>query len=230
MRIIAHRGASGIEPENTIRSFKKAEELHVDAIEMDVRPTKDNEIVVFHDHDLLRLFGDPRAVKDLTLAQLKEISKGREIPTLDEVLANVTTDLIVEIKVHGIEEQVFAKIKKFPHKVMISSFFPKVLKKIRALDGNIELGLAIGPGEFRLMPLVNYLTRKINLTSLNPWNKLVSSPIIALFKLSKRKIYVWTVNDEKEYLRMVKLGVDGVYTDHPEQFARTLTKLPAVKN
>jgi glycerophosphoryl diester phosphodiesterase len=216
MRIIAHRGASGLEPENTIRSFKKAEEIGVDMIEMDVHYSKDGEVVVFHDADLLRLFGDPRRVKDLSLAELKQISGDRQIPTLTEVISTLQTDLIVEIKVHGIEHKVMDIVKKFPHKVMISSFFPEVLKKIRTLDRNIELGIAVGFGELHLLPVVNFLTRNLNLFSINPNNRLVSAPIMALFKLSKRHVYVWTVNSQREYDRMKSLGVDGIYTDHPE--------------
>ena len=74
MIIIGHRGASGLEPENTIRSFKKAEELGVDMIEMDVRQSKDGELVVIHDRTLKRLFGVRKAVADLTVSELQEIS------------------------------------------------------------------------------------------------------------------------------------------------------------
>src|SRR6266478_2819603 len=95
MMIIAHRGASSLEPENTIRSFKKAEEIGVDMIELDVRRSKDGILVISHDPDLLRLFGDPRLIKELSLSEIKRISSmiDREIPTLDEVFQNIHTDL-----------------------------------------------------------------------------------------------------------------------------------------
>lgn len=218
MLIIGHRGASGTEPENTIRSFQKAVEVGADMVEMDVRESKDGEIVVFHDRDFFRLFGDPRKVSEMTLNEIKRVSAehNREVPTLDEVVQTIGLDIIVEIKVHGIEAKVLSSLKNFPHKVMISSFYPKVLKKIRALDGNIQLGLAIGPGELHLIPVLNYLTRKINLSAINPRNTLVSLPSLILFRLPKRKVYVWTVNNEKEYKRMKSLKVDAIYTDYPE--------------
>lgn len=212
-----------MEPENTIRSFLKAQSLGVDMIEMDVRVTKDGELVIYHDETLMRLFGIRKRVAHFTLAELKEISQNREIPTLDEVLASVQKDLIVEIKVHGIEKQVLSKIHKFPHKVMISSFYPKVLEKVRALDGKIELGLAIGLGELHLMPIINRITKKLNLTSINPNNAIVSSLVIKLLRRSEKKIYVWTVNSEREFNRMMKLGVDAIYTDHAE-FIRLYAK------
>lgn len=215
MQIYAHRGASGTEPENTIRSFQKAEEFGVD-IELDVRRTKDGEIVVFHDHSMKRLFGVKRAVAHMTMAELKEISYEREIPTLDEVLSTIHTDINIDIKIHGIEQQVLEKIKDFPHKVLISSFYPGVLKKIRALDGNIRLGLIIAVRKFHLLAVANFLTRKLDLYSVHPRNYLVAAPVMSLLRLSGRKIIVWTVNTESEYKRMKKLGVDGVYTDYPE--------------
>jgi len=212
-----------MEPENTIRSFKKAEALGVDMIEMDVRATKDGELVIFHDQTLVRLFGIRRRVAHMTLLELKEVSQNREIPTLDEVLASVHKDLIIEIKVHGIERQVLSKIKKFPHKVMISSFYPKVLENVRALDGKIELGLLIGYGELHIMPIISRIIKKLNLSFIGPNRFLVSSQVIKLLRRSGKKIFVWTINSEKEFNRMVKLGVDAVYTDHAE-FIRLYAK------
>jgi glycerophosphoryl diester phosphodiesterase len=218
MKIIAHRGASGTEPENTIRSFKKAEELGVDMIELDVRQSQDGEVVVIHDHDFLRLFGDPRSIKDMTLSEIKRVSSAhdREVPTLDEALASIHMDLNIEVKVHGIEAKVLGKIQNFPHKVLISSFFPEILKKIRTLDGNVRLGLIIGIKRFHMIAFANYFAKKLNLYSIHPKYPLISAPLVALFRLSGRKIYGWTVNNQKEFITMKRLGLDGIYTDYPE--------------
>jgi glycerophosphoryl diester phosphodiesterase len=218
MLIIGHRGSGGTEPENTIRSFIKAQEVGADIIEFDVRQSKDGELVVIHDHDLLRLFGDPRAIKDMTLEEIKRVSRerDREIPTFDETLAVMDRDIYIDIKVHGIEEKIVSKIKNFPHKVLISCFYPEVLKKIRNLDGNVRLALIIPLKRFHLITIANFLTRKLNLYAVHPRNIIVVFPLIALLRLSGRKIYVWTVNNEREYIRMRKLRVDGIFTDYPE--------------
>src|SRR3989338_11409650 len=106
MLIIGHRGASSLEPENTIRSFKKAEELGVDMIEMDLRLTLDNQIVISHDDNLKRIFGIDKSIRKSTLGELKDISiaKGREIPTLKEALSSVVKPLNLHIKVVGLEK------------------------------------------------------------------------------------------------------------------------------
>src|SRR4051812_42453096 len=125
MKVIAHRGASGTEPENTIRSFKRAEEMGSDMIELDVRRSEDGHLVVIHDHDLLRLFGDPRLIKDLPVLEIKRVSRitDREIPTLDEVMSVIRTPLNIHVKVHGIEKELLSKIKSFSYRVLISCTF-----------------------------------------------------------------------------------------------------------
>ena len=91
------------------------------------------------------------------------------------------------------------------------------MKKVRTLDGNVRLGLIIGMKRFHMIAVANYFAKKLDLYSIHPKNVLVSRPIILLFRLSKRKINVWTVNTKKEYERMKRLGVDGVITNHPER-------------
>ena len=217
MLIIAHRGASGLEPENTIRSFKKAEELGADMIEMDLRLTKDNQIVVIHDWNLKRLYGVKSEVNDLTLDELRNISKD-QIPTLKEVLSEIKTPLNLHIKVPGMEARVLEAIKSFPHRVLISSVFPRILKKIRILDGNIQLALIIGGPELHLMFVLNWLVKSLNLYSVHPKNILVSFASMPILSWNKRKVIVWDVNSKKDFERLIKLGVDGVITDHPEKF------------
>src|SRR3989344_952486 len=217
MLIIGHRGAAGLVSENTLGSFKKAEDLGVDMIELDLRLSKDRQIVVIHDWSLMRLFRVSAFVSDLTVEQLKQISNN-QIPTLTEVLAAVHTPLNLHVKVSGMEEQLLKQIKSFPHKVLISSVFPRILKKIKALDGNIQLGLIIGGPELRLMFILNWLVRDLNLYSIHPKNVLVSFATMPLFKWHKRKVIVWVVNRKRDFERLSKLKVDAIITDHPEKF------------
>jgi len=85
---IGHRGAKAYEPENTLRSFKRAIELGVDAVELDVRKTKDNEIVVIHNSDVNKTTDGSGSVSDFTLEEIKQFvtENGEQIPTLEEVL------------------------------------------------------------------------------------------------------------------------------------------------
>src|SRR4030066_2090571 len=85
---IGHRGARAYEPENTLRSFREALEIGVDAVEFDVRKTRDNHLVVIHDADVKRTTNGKGLVADLTLKEIKDLStgKGEKIPTLEEAL------------------------------------------------------------------------------------------------------------------------------------------------
>ena len=215
MLVIGHRGASGFEPENTIRSLKKAIEHGVKMVELDIRVTRDGELVLFHDRTLKRLFDDGQAIAKRTLAELRAISRYRLIPTLDEALAAIDVDVNIEIKVQGIEQKVLNKIKNFPHRVLISSFYPGVLKKIRALDGKVHLGLIIPVRKFYFLPIMMQLTRNLQLYSIHPRNLFVTDQVVKYLRKFAKNIYVWTVNSEKELKRMKKIGVDGIFTDYP---------------
>lgn len=192
MLIIGHRGAKGLAPENTVSSFKKAQDFGVGMIEVDLR--KDgNRIVVSHD-------------------RLSDYSK---TTTLQEVLDSVTTALNIELKETGIESQVLTAIKSFSSDVLVSSKKPWVLKKIRALDENIRLGLIIGSANFWLLPLIPWLDKKLKLYSVHPKYSLTSKVVVSFLKRLGKPVFVWTVNTEKQLERVSKLKVDGVFTDYP---------------
>jgi glycerophosphoryl diester phosphodiesterase len=197
MLIIGHRGAAGLEPENTIRSFQKAQELGVDMIETDLRQTADGIIVLHHD-------------------PLPKKHKGTHFTTLDELLAVAQVPMNLEIKKSGFEAKLVKRIHNFSDRVLISSFYPGILKKIRALDEKVKLGLIIGKGELHLLPIIERLTNKLKFYSIHPQNSIVSKASMKSFKPLKHKIYVWTVNDKKEFLRLKKLNVDGIFTDRPD--------------
>src|SRR4030065_947021 len=144
---IGHRGARAYEPENTLRSFRKALEMGVAAVEFDVRKTRDNHLIVIHDADVKRTTSGKGLVADLTLKQIKELSteKGEKIPTLEEALEflhhNVT--ILIELKETGLEEKVLSTIhsKNVQKSVIITSFLDDTLKKIRELHKEIETGI-----------------------------------------------------------------------------------------
>ena len=144
---IGHRGARAYEPENTLRSYKKALDLGVDAIELDVRKTRDNHVVVIHDADVKKTTNGKGLVADLTLKEIKELAtdKGEKIPTLEEALEFIDNKakILIELKEQGYEEKVLATItaKKLEKNVIIVSFHEDALAKTRQLSSTIETGL-----------------------------------------------------------------------------------------
>ena len=124
---IAHRGASGYEPENTLRSFRKAIELNSDAIELDVQLTKDHKLVVIHDETVNRTTNGKWKVSELTLKELKKLDagKGEKIPTLEEVIkvCRNKCKLNIEIKeLNSVKKVIEIVVKeRFVKQTIISS-------------------------------------------------------------------------------------------------------------
>jgi glycerophosphoryl diester phosphodiesterase len=144
---VGHRGARAYEPENTLNSFQKAIELGADAVELDVRRTKDNDIVVIHDADIKRTTNGSGLVNELTLKELKSVDteKNGKIPTLEEALnfLDKKVKVFVELKEEGLEEQVLALVHKkgLERNIVLVSFLEDALRKVRKLDPEVETGL-----------------------------------------------------------------------------------------
>ena len=100
IKVVAHRGGAGLAPENTITAFAKAEEMGADAIELDVRISSDGRIVVIHDPDLYRVYGDRRFVSQMTYEEISAVKLpgGESTPELENVLRDFKIDFFVEIK------------------------------------------------------------------------------------------------------------------------------------
>jgi glycerophosphoryl diester phosphodiesterase len=217
---IGHRGARAYAPENTLASFKKALEIGVDAIEFDVRKTKDNQLVVIHDADVKRTTNGEGLVSELTLKEIKNLSAdGEKIPTLQEALdfLGKKVKVFIELKETGVEEQVLAIVhqKKLEKNVVITSFLEDALKKVRELDKDIETGLIYARHK---NPLKAALELKANY-------------LLALYRFTHKanvekahecglKMVVWTINNQAEVEEYAKKGVDGIASDKPDKLTR----------
>ena len=134
MEVIAHRGASGYEPENTLAAFGKAIELKSDMIELDVRLSKDAEVIVFHDMTLARRTKKKGYVSKKTLEQLKayDIGKGERIPTLKEVISFVDGRCKINIDIKDIKAvEEIVKIAGDRSNIIVSSNSVKILRLIK---------------------------------------------------------------------------------------------------
>jgi glycerophosphoryl diester phosphodiesterase len=214
---VGHRGARAYAPENTLASFKKALELGVDAVELDVRKTKDNQIVVIHDADVKRTTDGEGLVNELTLGQIKSFSAegGEKIPTLGEALdfLDKKVKVLIELKELGVEEQVLATVKErgLEHNVVIVSFLEEALKKVRELDEDIETGLIYvkhkNPLKAALELKANYLVALYRFTH--------TANVVKAHE-NGLKVIVWTINNPQEVEEYAKKGVDGITSDKPD--------------
>lgn len=223
---IGHRGASGYEPENTIRSFQKAIGLGVDMIEFDVHICKSGEVVVIHDEKINRTTNGRGRVSEKTLEELKKINidKGEKIPTLEEVLDFVNRRVKVNIELKGKKtaKPVYAIIQKYIKKrgwtyddFLISSFDDSKLKAMRRLDPKIKIGLMPKRTKKNLLTTI----KKLNAYSVHCSYKsggFLNKNFINLLHKQGIGVFAWTVNKKSDVERLRALGVDGIFSDYPD--------------
>lgn len=228
--IIAHRGASAEAPENTLEAFQLGLDQGADALEMDVRLTRDGVAVVIHDPTLDRTTDRTGAVAELTLeqVQLADAGGGARVPTFRSVLeAFPRTPLLVEIKAGEAQDAVAAEIERAGarERVVIASFQHRALEKLR--DGRFLVGADRGDvatlyalGRFRLEKLASscrcYAVPwrwKGKLEVPRPW-------FIAAATRLKRAVHVWTVDDPAIARLLWDRGAAGIITNRPAAVSR----------
>lgn len=213
---VGHRGAKAYAPENTLASFRKALEIGVDAVELDVRKTRDGELAVMHDADVKRTTNGKGLVSDLTLAQIKAFSSdGEKVPTLGEALEFLAgkVKVIIELKEQGCEEKVLAEVRRrgIEKDVVITSFLEDALKKVRELDAAILTGLIYAKHS---NPIKAALELKVNY--LLPLYRFTHTANVQKAHQNGLKVVVWTINTPEEVAEFVKKGVDGIASDKPD--------------
>lgn len=229
--IIAHRGASGYAPENTIPAFKKALEMGAEGIELDVHLTKDGELVVIHDPVINRTSNGQGMIKDFTLDELKGFDfgswfsdefAGATIPTLEEVLCLIKGwDGLLNIEIKSgpiiypdIERKLLDMVEKydFKDKVIFSSFNHYSLKDIKAMDGDVKIGLLYACG---MVEPWRY-AMQLNADALHPSYYNIIPEMVKGCKKHGIKLNPYTINDKKDMELMIKAGVDGIITNYPD--------------
>ena len=228
--IYGHRGASGHAPENTLEAFQLSMDMGADGFELDVHMSADGELVVIHDETVDRTTNGIGFVRDLTLAQLKELDacngmehyRGAKIPTLAEVFDLIRdTHHIVNVEVKTdewfypqIEEKclALAKEKGVEERVIYSSFNHYTLIKLRQLKPDVKLGMLFGdimvqPWEYAQQLKVDYL---------HPMKMNIYVPgFVEGTHAAGYGINMWTINDEETMVECLKWGA-GIITNYPD--------------
>lgn len=222
MKIIAHRGASGLALENTLESIKAALDLKIDAVEFDIRHTKDNQLVVIHDDHTGRIADTRINVHEATLAELQKIRlhNGQQIPTLEKVLKLTSgkKHIVIDIKDTNVSKELTRLLKKYPQKDI--SFTGLQHEEMRKLFHALP-GIPFYVQE-HFSPLDVVQTAKRTGAagiSLNMW--LMNPLTYYLAKQNKLKIRLYTV-DHPFIMRFMKFLYPGieVFTNHPHRYVR----------
>jgi glycerophosphoryl diester phosphodiesterase len=214
---IGHRGAKAYETENTIESFAKAIALGVNAVELDVRTSKDGALIISHDDNLKRVFGKEVPLSHATLEELKDLTGGKII-TLEEALRFLrgkVEKILVELKEVGLGKKTLDVIAKerLREKVIVVSFHEEALARVRELDKKIEAGLIYA--KFK-KPIETAL--KLNAQYLVPLYRFVHRRDVQKAHKNNLKVIVWTINRRDEAMLYIAKNVDGIATDKPDIF------------
>ncbi len=215
--IIAHRGASEYEPENTFSSFDKAIELGADMMEFDVRLSLDNKLVVVHDPRVNRTTDGKGRVRDKTAQELLSLDAGggNKIPLVEEIFKRYAGKIkfVIELKDYNTEEPILQLIEQYGiiDDVYIVSFSKRILKKIKILEPEITTGL------IKVLP-----------TNIARDCKYCGADVIAVLRYFINKklvektrrdnllLFAWTVNDHVQCVQFRKMGIVGVVTNKPD--------------
>lgn len=224
IKIVAHRGASGYAPENTLLAFKKAIELGCDKVELDVRLTKDKKVVVIHDDDIDRTTDGRGKIVELTLKQIKKFNceEKQKIPTLQEVidLCKGKIDLQIELKAKGTARLVYNLIVEndILDDVTITSFKTRFLQEMSILNRKVNLGLLFEEYIISKKIVLWIMGWLIGINYVCPNYPVVNKKIVNRAHKLGMKVYVFDVKNKKEGEKLINMGVDEIGTDFPKLF------------
>jgi glycerophosphoryl diester phosphodiesterase len=233
--VIGHRGASAIEPENSVEAFARARADGADGVELDVLLCKSGEVVVFHDDDLVRLAGRSERVDALSLAALRDVrlTSGARIPTLEEAFEACGPSLLVNVElkstrtrlahVAALADGVARVVDRLgvASRVLVSSFDPFAVRAWRRRAPSISAALLFE----RDLPLPlrrAWAARFLRPSALNPEFVLCTQERIDRWHERGYAVNVWTVDGEGPVRACQELGVDGVITNDPARTRRIL--------
>lgn len=230
--IIGHRGASALAPENTLAAFRLALEHGADGIELDAKLSLDSQVVVIHDQTVDRTTIGKGKVKELTLAQLKQLDAGNffdsqfaaePIPTLEEVFDEFGGKILINVELtnyaspfDALPDLVADLVIRFElqDRVLFSSFHPLNLVRIRRRLPDTPCAILTQAGaDGRWMR--GFWGRLAAPKIVHPYFTDVTGDYLAHEHRLGRRVNVWTVNDPETMRRLFNLGIDGIITDDP---------------
>lgn len=218
-----HRGAAGYEPENTLRSVRRALDLGADGIEVDVHFV-DGELIVIHDDTLQRTTNGSGRIAGKSFSQLRALDAGlgERIPTLAEVFETVAHRALINVELKGpntatpvaalIESHVRHRGWRWDE-FILSSFDHVQIKLAKQIVPELPTAALIkkvprGQAAF---------AEELGACAVNPGKRCVTPALIADAHRRGLKVFVYTINEPKEIALMSALGVDGVFSDFPDR-------------
>lgn len=239
-RVIAHRGFSGVAPENTLAAIRRAIEVGADMVEIDVGLTSDGHVVVIHDETLDRTTDGSGLLSATPFAKVRGLDAGswfspefagEKVPTLAEVLELVRGEILLNIEIKGeavtdqveggISHQVLELVRErdMLDLIVISSFEPKALKHARRLDSEVKTASLYNREIHRGMSPMEVMT-DAGSNGFNISARWLRKKTICASHRHGRPLAAYTVNREGTMKRLIAKGVHALFTDRPDVMIR----------
>jgi glycerophosphoryl diester phosphodiesterase len=214
---VGHRGVMGVEPENTLRSFRRAEQAGLDQVELDLHLSKDGALVVMHDAGVDRTTDGSGPIRDLTLAEIRTLDAGlgERVPVFEEVLDAVHGPVQAEIKDTAAARALAAALRErgATDRVSVLSFHDEALAEIRTLLPEIPTVLVAGRSGPDVVPRAQAVGAR--LVSLDLTH--LSLDVVRRCHAADIRVIAWTVNSAQDWALARALGLDGAVTDLPAE-------------
>jgi glycerophosphoryl diester phosphodiesterase len=227
--LVGHRGSMGTEPENTLRSFRRAEQVGANAVELDLRVTSDGQLVVMHDKDVARTTSGSGDISALTLAEVKQLDagSGETIPTFAEVLDVVTVPVQAEIKAPAATAGAVELIREreLLDRVWVISFIPDVLAETARLCPEAHRGLIFGAVPTDAIQQARSLGAEVLCVGISS----LTAELAEECHANGLAVFSWTVNERVQLVHALRSGADGVTSDFPERMRGLLNDDSEVK-
>lgn len=233
--VIAHRGASGHAPENTLAAYERAVQLGAGFIETDLHLTRDARFVAIHDATLERTTNGRGNVHDFTLAELRELDAGmwfdrefmgQRIPTLEEVLKfGKDHDVIFYLEVKydaawGMHHSLVAELHKSEStaRSIVISFDQSTLTALRQVDSTMMMGLLVDQPQVDVAKVAT----ELGVRQLCPRADLVTPKLVVEAHRVDLQVATWTVDDAETMRAVAAAGVDGIMSNFPDRLQTVL--------
>jgi len=223
---IGHRGASAYEPENTLRSFRRAFELGADMVELDVHLSKDGEAMVMHSEELEHTTDGHGRIQDKTLAELKTLDagNGERIPTLREAIAVARGrgGLYIELKGEGTPPVVtdILRAEDFVAHVIVGSFKPWLVRETKTLAPEVKTSILVGQTDIDHIALAHSVGADyVHLCWENRApapHKLLSPELLAAIHAAGLGVILWHEERESELAALTKMDIEGICSNKPD--------------
>jgi len=229
--VIAHRGASGEAPENTLAAMALALDQGTDYVEIDVQETADGEVVVIHDSDLMKVGGSSLRIWESTAAQLSAVDTGRwfapeftgqRVPTLAEVLTlcRGRARVIIELKYYGRDERLEERVVEIVERLGMQDEIVTMSLSYDAVQEMKGLRPTWAAGLLTARAVGDLTTTSADFLAVN--HAIASAAFVNHAHAAGKEVFVWTINDPINMSRMITIGVDGLITDYPAQARRVI--------